>query len=232
MIGLFNRKQPIKVKHDELEIRPFEPKKDNWVEVRNMAFASYKELITEVINDFMFHPILSSILAILAGVLYQMKGSLWNPFIFLVVLYPTLYFFLVWKIPILEMSKQVDYDKFVEYWIQPNHPLWLLFHKGKLIGSAGLKELDVNTRGELVRVYIAPEYRHNGLGEILVYTVIDYCEKHKYDELTLATSVLQTAAMKLYEKIGFKQYKPYTAYYLKPILSVEENMYNMTFPRK
>ncbi|CAH1787714.1 unnamed protein product, partial [Owenia fusiformis] len=165
MIGLFSRKPPIKIKHDEVEIRLFDPKKDNWKEVRNMAFTAFSELIPRVLKYFLFHPILYSVLAVSAGVSYQLNGSLWTPFIFMVAIYLPLSFFLLWWIPPMQMSKQVDYDKFVKYWTDPAHPLWLLFHKGRLIGSAGLKELDVDTRGELVRLAIGHKYRRNGLAE-------------------------------------------------------------------
>ncbi|CAH1787805.1 unnamed protein product, partial [Owenia fusiformis] len=99
MIGLFSRKPPIKVKHDEVEIRLFDPKKDNWKEVRNMAFTPSMVLIPRVIEHFMVNPLLSSVVVIIAWILYQMNGSIWNPFIFMVGIYPTLYFFLLWKIP-------------------------------------------------------------------------------------------------------------------------------------
>ncbi|CAH1787804.1 unnamed protein product [Owenia fusiformis] len=235
MIGLLSREPPIKVKLDELEMRLFDPKKDNWKEVRNMAFTPLKETIPKIMRDLLFHPILSCVLAILAGVTYQIKGSLWSSLVLLVVIYPPLYIFLVWMIPPFEMSKQVDYNKFVEYWTDPAHPLWLLFHKRRLIGSVGLKELDVNTRGELVRLAIAHEYRRNGLAEKLVYTVIEFCEKHKYEELILLTSVYQLGAMKLYEKVGFTKYSRYTLYYITPVLSavsVQIIGYTMKIPRK
>ncbi|CAH1787715.1 unnamed protein product [Owenia fusiformis] len=232
MLGIFSNKPLIKVNKDEVEIRLFDPKKDNWKEVRNMAFTPFTETTPKILKDLLFHPILSSVIAILAGVLYQMKGSLWNPFIFVVGIYPTLYFFLLWRIPESEMSKQVDYNKFVEYWTDFTHPLWLLFHKGGLIGSVGLKELDVDTRGELVRLAIATDYRRNGLAKMLVNTVIEYCEKYKYNDLILATSAYQTEAMKLYEKSGFTLYEKTKVYFIKPIFGVDVNCYRIKFPRK
>ncbi|CAH1787806.1 unnamed protein product [Owenia fusiformis] len=231
MIRIFSRKPPIKIKQDELEIRLFDPKKDNWKEVRNMAFTAYEVTIPKAMRDALFHPILSCVLALLAGILYQVNGSLWNSLIFLIVIYPTLYIFLVWTIPPLEMSKHADYNKFVEYWTDPAHALWLLFHKRRLIGSVGLKELDVDTRGELVRLAIRHEYRRNGLAEKLVYTVIEHCEKHKYEELILKTNVYATEAIKLYEKVGFRQYTKYTVYNVIPILSRQIICYTMKIPR-
>ncbi|CAH1773649.1 unnamed protein product, partial [Owenia fusiformis] len=235
MLGLFNvsNKLQIKVKRDELEIRLFDPNKDNWEEVKKMTLVPYTEVIPIIMKGQLFNPKVSSVLALLAaGILHQMRHSLMNGLIFLLGLYSILYFLLIWGIPLWEMYKLSEYHNFVEYWIGPDHKLWLLFHRGKLIGSIGVNELDVGKRGELTRVVVATDYRRNGLAELMVNFVIDYHEKKIYNELVLYTTIYQQSAMKIYEKCGFTRVRMFTHYFIKPILGVESNTYTLKFPRK
>ncbi|CAH1773648.1 unnamed protein product [Owenia fusiformis] len=235
MLGLFNmsNKPPIRVKRDELEIRLFDPNIDNWEEVKKMALTSYTEPVPIMMKGKLFHPKVSSVLALLAaGTLYQMRHSLMNGLIFLLGLYSILYFLLVWGVLLWELSKLSDYHNFVEYWTEHDHKLWLLFHRGKLIGSIGVNELDVGKRGELTRVVVATDYRGNGLADLMVNFVIDYCKKYNYDELMLRTSVHQQSAMRVYEKCGFTRVRMFTHWFIEPILGVQSNIYNIKLQKK
>ncbi len=57
--------------------------------------------------------------------------------------------------------------------------------------------------GHITNIAIDPEYRGNGLGEELVLFMIDVAELKEIEALTLEVRVNNTAAIKLYEKLGF-----------------------------
>jgi len=61
---------------------------------------------------------------------------------------------------------------------------------------------------------IEPEYRRIGLGRLLVKKSIDLMIQAGADEVLLETEVTNTAALRLYESLGFIRDKRLTAYYL------------------
>ncbi|XP_034389457.1 probable N-acetyltransferase camello [Cyclopterus lumpus] len=57
--------------------------------------------------------------------------------------------------------------------------------------------------GELLRMIISPSCRRMGLGLRMAQTVIDFCKERGLSKVVLHTSSTQTAAVSLYEKLGF-----------------------------
>ncbi|XP_039971661.1 N-acetyltransferase 8-like 2 [Xiphias gladius] len=57
--------------------------------------------------------------------------------------------------------------------------------------------------GELFRMIISPLSRRMGLGFRLAQTVVDFCKERGFSKVVLETSSTQTAAVALYEKLGF-----------------------------
>jgi GNAT superfamily N-acetyltransferase len=59
--------------------------------------------------------------------------------------------------------------------------------------------------GQLHWVQVAPERWRTGIGRALVGTTIEWVRTRGYEGLILETTAQQTAAIKLYEGLGFKE---------------------------
>ena len=57
--------------------------------------------------------------------------------------------------------------------------------------------------GEMFRMIISPLCRRVGLGFRMAQTVVDFCKERGFSKVVLETSSIQTAAVALYEKLGF-----------------------------
>ena len=55
-----------------------------------------------------------------------------------------------------------------------------------------------------VSIYIAREFRHHGLGELLLSALINESERHGFWCLTSNVFASNSASMKLHEKMGFR----------------------------
>ena len=69
-------------------------------------------------------------------------------------------------------------------------------------------------RGYVAMLSVEPEYRRIGLGKLLVQRTIDVMVHNCADEVLLETEVTNTAALRLYESLGFIRDKRLSAYYL------------------
>lgn len=65
-------------------------------------------------------------------------------------------------------------------------------------------------QGELFRMIISPSCRRRGLGVRMTQTVVDFCKEQGFSEVVLETSSMQTAAVALYEKLGFSHVLSHT----------------------
>ena len=66
-----------------------------------------------------------------------------------------------------------------------------------------------DTRCEVKRLYVKPEYRELKAGRKLLTEIIDHARKAGYQEMVLDTLETLQAAIHLYEKFGFKRIAPY-----------------------
>lgn len=79
--------------------------------------------------------------------------------------------------------------------------------------------------GEVKRMYVRPQFRGLGLGQLMLDHLADYARGHGIRLLRLETGMHQRAAISLYERVGFRpippfgEYKedPLSRYYEKPI---------------
>lgn len=79
---------------------------------------------------------------------------------------------------------------------------------GVPIGCAALRELA--GEAELKRLYVNPSARGSGAGRLLAESIIDAARSRGYRLIRLDTLPSMTAAIRLYESLGFK---PAEAYY-------------------
>ena len=68
--------------------------------------------------------------------------------------------------------------------------------------------------GYVAMLAVLPKYRGNGLGKILVMKSVEAMESQNVEEVVLETEVTNTAALHLYQSLGFVREKRLISYYL------------------
>lgn len=91
----------------------------------------------------------------------------------------------------------------------PKGALYLALVEGKAAGCIALRPMEEKIC-EMKRLYIYPEYRHLGLGKLLVMKIIAEGQKLGYSAVRLDTLTSMTAALALYRAQGFREIPPYT----------------------
>jgi ribosomal protein S18 acetylase RimI-like enzyme len=90
----------------------------------------------------------------------------------------------------------------------PEGRLLIALNDNKPAGCAALRKHNEHTC-EMKRLYVKPEFRHFGLGKILVDKLLDEAKMIGYKKMILDTVPSMESARKIYESIGFKETKPY-----------------------
>ncbi len=75
--------------------------------------------------------------------------------------------------------------------------------QGGVIGSIGIKEIN-HDLSQICTFYVRRGFRNNGLGSELLNQAIHFSEKYNHMAIGLEVSNKHQAAIKLYEKNGFK----------------------------
>lgn len=78
--------------------------------------------------------------------------------------------------------------------------------EGRVVGMGALKRVDAET-AELKRMRVQPEYQGKGLGTKLLRLLENKAKELGYTCLILDTSLQQQAALHMYTKHGYKEYK-------------------------
>jgi len=91
---------------------------------------------------------------------------------------------------------------------------------GRIIGTVGLKALP-ESRCELRKMYLLPEYRGQGLGGRLLRHAVAHAREFGFTRIELETATALEAAQRMYESFGFRPCDPHRvtcrcdrAYYL------------------
>ena len=71
--------------------------------------------------------------------------------------------------------------------------------------------------GEIKRIYVRPRFRGSGFGKLLLNHLADHARAHGIALLRLETGIHQTAAIHLYERIGFQRIPPFGDYGEDPL---------------
>lgn len=87
--------------------------------------------------------------------------------------------------------------------IDPGGWLWLAKAGEEIIGSAGLMRTK-NEQLELVKMTVAPHWRGQGIGKILLDTCLAKARDIGENKLILFSNHQLTTAIQLYEKYGFR----------------------------
>jgi putative acetyltransferase len=83
-------------------------------------------------------------------------------------------------------------------------------------GCAGI-QLFGSEYSEIKRMYVRPEFRGLGFGNLLLDHLADYARARGVSLLRLETGIYQAAAIRLYERTGFHRIPPFGAYVEDPL---------------
>lgn len=86
---------------------------------------------------------------------------------------------------------------------------------GEVIGTAGYT--DQVGEGYINNVVINPDYRNRGYGKMLMEAVIGKAAEVNITDLTLEVRVSNTAALRLYESVGFESVGTRKRFYERPV---------------
>ncbi|WP_418498762.1 GNAT family N-acetyltransferase [Flagellimonas sp.] len=101
-------------------------------------------------------------------------------------------------------DKALD-DMYAEYGV-PNATYFVVEHDGKIIGCAGIAQLQ-NFEGnvcELQKMYFLEEARGKGIGSEMIQICLQRAKEYGFDACYLETMPYMEAAQKLYKKNGFE----------------------------
>ena len=96
-------------------------------------------------------------------------------------------------------------DMMFETYQKKNGKYFVVEHKNKVVGGAGIAQLD-NFEGntcELQKMYFLPIARGKGLGTKLISVCLEKAKKLGFENCYLETLPYMEAAVKLYKKNGF-----------------------------
>jgi len=90
---------------------------------------------------------------------------------------------------------------------------WSLWNGSELIGCGALKFLD-KKHGEFKSLRVADKYRGKGIGEKIIYHLINQAKQIGIKKLSIETGSGEffAPARKLFQKFGFKTCKPFAHY--------------------
>jgi len=96
------------------------------------------------------------------------------------------------------------------YPIVDGSALWVVLLSQNVIGTFGLQRVN-NTDVELRRMYLASEYRGQGLSGKMLAHAEQHSQQQGFKRIILSTAELQAAAVKFYDKSGYELTKIETA---------------------
>ena len=85
--------------------------------------------------------------------------------------------------------------------------------ENSILGYFILRRLDV---AELLQIAVAEESRRRGIGEALIKKIYELCKDSGISEVFLEVREGNTAAIRLYEKLGFSEISRRRGYYSNP----------------
>ncbi|MEW6161341.1 MAG: GNAT family N-acetyltransferase [Verrucomicrobiota bacterium] len=104
----------------------------------------------------------------------------------------------------------------VEKLLAQNVAFFVIRHLGQPVGCGGV-QLFGSAYGELKRMYVRPEFRGLGFAQQLLDHLADYARSRGVGILRLETGIHQQAAIRLYERAGFRPIPPFGDYKDDPL---------------
>ncbi|XP_058523730.1 putative N-acetyltransferase 8B [Ochotona princeps] len=113
-----------------------------------------------------------------------------------------------WK-QYIAMSLQTDMADIMKTYLSGRGScFWVAESEGQVVGTVGALPVEDPTLREkqlqLFHLSVGMEHRGQGIAKSLVRTVIQFAQDQGYSEVVLETSVVQSAALNLYQAMGFQ----------------------------
>jgi len=93
---------------------------------------------------------------------------------------------------------------------EPSGAILLAEHEGEIAGCVAVRQLKDDVC-EMKRLYVKNDYRGLSAGRLLAEAIIEKAKQLGYKKMQLDTLQRLDRAIGLYEKLGFKEIKPYYA---------------------
>jgi putative acetyltransferase len=106
---------------------------------------------------------------------------------------------------------------------------FLIRSDGTPAGCGGIK-LVGSEYGEIKRMYVRPEFRGLGFGELMVTHLASFARSQSITTLRLETGIHQHAAIALYERLGFRPIAPFGPYTDDPVSRCYEKRLDRPIP--
>lgn len=90
----------------------------------------------------------------------------------------------------------------------PYGRLYIAFYENQVAGCIALRKLN-DTRCEMKRLYVKPEFRNRGIAKTLIERVIRDAKDIGYSSILLDTLPFLQTAIKMYKKLGFYEIECY-----------------------
>jgi putative acetyltransferase len=103
----------------------------------------------------------------------------------------------------------------VDKLVAENVAFFVLWCDGQAAGCGGVRLYD--DYAELKRMYVRPAFRGRGLARQMLLYLIDFSRQAGRGVIRLETGIHQTAAIRLYEGMGFRQVAPFGEYFVDPL---------------
>jgi len=102
-------------------------------------------------------------------------------------------------------------DEFRQEYFAPASGVWLAWSGPDLAGCIALRQLPGGGAAEIKRMYVRDAYRGLGIAEKLLREAETFAKDHGYREIFLDTTDEMQAAVRLYERNGWKRCARYNA---------------------
>jgi putative acetyltransferase len=96
-----------------------------------------------------------------------------------------------------------EMDRVSAYYREHSGGFWVADRGGEIIGMFGLESASPGSC-ELRRMYVAPSARRGGVASQMLRFAEDECRRSAAHKIELSTSELQSTAIELYKKAGYR----------------------------
>lgn len=94
-------------------------------------------------------------------------------------------------------------DAFMNEMLRNDQAIYFVaVHERRVIGFVGFWQ--IVDEGHITNIAVLPEYRGQGIGNLLLTQLVEFARSKSLDALTLEVRVSNIGAQKLYEKFGFE----------------------------
>lgn len=112
------------------------------------------------------------------------------------------------KVDLCFQGFQKELDSLPGKYAEPEGSLLLLEADNQTVGCVALRKIEDGTC-EMKRLYLKPDYRKYGFGRVLAEKIIEIAKEKGYKKMNLDTLERLSAAIALYQKLGFIKTIPY-----------------------